>query len=250
MSIEFPQIGIQCTKKKDIEANLEKRKKIKVDPFRQKVKEIDLNAVKLCFQENYKMFKIHTFDSSSKVFLAPVPEPGSKDKPHHNTTLAPICSNPIFNKHAENLKILDISDNQASVVGNKKIIILTEKLPKPEDIAVRFSDQDGWEDWGCFESGHVHKQVAITLKVPEYVNQNIKRMKKVSLEIIKMSDNGSSESVDFYYTPLLGKGTFLELFIQLFTLAMFQILTLNLRKKTKSTMMKSLKRHPRDGILK
>jgi c-Rel proto-oncogene protein len=55
MMIEFPQIGIQCTKKKDIEANLEKRKKIRVDPFRQEVNrnEIDLNAVRLCFQVCY-----------------------------------------------------------------------------------------------------------------------------------------------------------------------------------------------------
>ena len=50
LSIEFPQIGIQCTKKKDVEENLEKRRKLKVDPFGQKVSEIDLNAVKLCFQ--------------------------------------------------------------------------------------------------------------------------------------------------------------------------------------------------------
>ena len=50
--MEFPQIGIQCTKKKDIEANLEKRKKINVNPFLQEVNmsEIDLNVVKLCFQ--------------------------------------------------------------------------------------------------------------------------------------------------------------------------------------------------------
>ena len=52
MTMEFPQIGIQCTKKKDIEANLEKRKKINVNPFLQEVNmsEIDLNVVKLCFQ--------------------------------------------------------------------------------------------------------------------------------------------------------------------------------------------------------
>ena len=52
MTVEFPWIGIQNTKQKDIEANLEKRRTIKVDPFRQKVDEIDLNAVKLCFQVN------------------------------------------------------------------------------------------------------------------------------------------------------------------------------------------------------
>ena len=61
MTMEFPQIGIQCTKKKDIEANLEKRKKINVNPFLQEVNmsEIDLNVVKLCFQ--VKRIKIDNF---------------------------------------------------------------------------------------------------------------------------------------------------------------------------------------------
>ena len=61
MTMEFPQIGIQCTKKKDIEANLEKRKKINVNPFLQEVNmsEIDLNVVKLCFQ--VKIFIIDNF---------------------------------------------------------------------------------------------------------------------------------------------------------------------------------------------
>ena len=138
-----------------------------------------------------------------QVFIEPVQEAGYSGKSNFTTTLAPICSNPIFNKHAENLKIIDISDNQATVTGNKKIIILTEKLPKPEDIAIRFSDpSSGWEDFGHFEPGHVHKQVAITLKVPKYKTQDIKESKKVLIELVKLSDNSSSEPIVFFYTPI------------------------------------------------
>jgi c-Rel proto-oncogene protein len=115
--------------------------------------------------------------------------------------LAPICSNPIFNKHAEHLKIIDISDNQDTVAGNKKIIILTEKLPKPEDVAIRFSDPTSeWSDYGQFEPANIHKQVAITLKVPRYC-QDIQERKKVILELIKVSDNCTSDPIDFFYTP-------------------------------------------------
>jgi c-Rel proto-oncogene protein len=219
MTMEFPQIGIQCTKKKEIEANLEKRKNIRVDPFRQEVilSEIDLNAVKLCFQVNCEVFNLYIYDDFLQVFLEPVPEPGFTGKSSFTTTLAPICSNPIFNKHAENLKIVDISDNQDTVAGNKKIIILTEKLPKPEDIAVRFSDPvSGWEARGYFEAGHVHKQVAITLKVPKYENQNLKEQKKVTIELIKLSDGNSSDPIAVFYTPIHVKGGIFFVFKQLF----------------------------------
>ena len=136
-----------------------------------------------------------------QVFLARVQEPDSTEKNKFTTTLAPICSNPIFNKHAEHLKIIDISDNQDTVAGKKKIIILTEKLPKPEDIAIRFSDPTSeWSDYGQFEPANIHKQVAITLKVPRYC-QDIQERKKVILELIKVSDNCTSDPIDFFYTP-------------------------------------------------
>ena len=56
MTVEFPHLGIQCVRKKDVEASLRERREIRVDPFRQgfrhieNTSSIDLNAVKLCFQ--------------------------------------------------------------------------------------------------------------------------------------------------------------------------------------------------------
>ena len=56
MTIEFPHLGIQCVRKKDVEASLRERRGIRVDPYRQGFRHmentgtIDLNAVKLCFQ--------------------------------------------------------------------------------------------------------------------------------------------------------------------------------------------------------
>ena len=56
MTVEFPHLGIQCVRKKDIAEALKLRQEIRVDPFRQgfghvdSPNSIDLNAVKLCFQ--------------------------------------------------------------------------------------------------------------------------------------------------------------------------------------------------------
>ncbi len=56
MTLEFPHLGIQCVRKKDVETSLKDRKSIRVDPYRQGFRHmdttsnIDLNAVKLCFQ--------------------------------------------------------------------------------------------------------------------------------------------------------------------------------------------------------
>lgn len=36
MSVSFPNLGIQCVKKKDIEEALREREEIRVDPFRSK----------------------------------------------------------------------------------------------------------------------------------------------------------------------------------------------------------------------
>jgi len=56
MTVEFPHLGIQCVRKKDIAEALKQRQEIRVDPYRQgfghaeNAGSIDLNAVKLCFQ--------------------------------------------------------------------------------------------------------------------------------------------------------------------------------------------------------
>jgi len=81
MTVEFPHLGIQCVRKKDIAEALKLRQEIRVDPFRQgfdhvnNPNSIDLNAVKLCFQ----------------VFLENPATPGK-----YTVILPPICSKPIY----------------------------------------------------------------------------------------------------------------------------------------------------------
>merc|ERR1712038_2243784 len=187
MSVEFPHLGIQCVRRRDIADALKQRQEIRVDPFRQgfghvdSPNSIDLNAVKLCFQ----------------VFLENPKTPGK-----YTVILDPVCSKPIFDAKAKKeLQIMDMSDNTAPADGGKKIIILCEKVSK-EDIKVRFSDYNGWEEWADFGAGDVHKQYAISFKVPRYQNINICDPVKVCVELVKPSDDTRSEEEEFYFTPV------------------------------------------------
>merc|ERR1712241_610163 len=186
MSVEFPHLGIQCVRRRDIADALKQRQEIRVDPYRQgfghvdSPNSIDLNAVKLCFQ----------------VFLENPRTPGK-----YTVILEPVCSKPIFDAKAKKeLQIMDMSDNTAPAEGGKKIIILCEKVSK-EDIKVRFYDYNGWEEWADFSAGDVHKQYAISFKVPKYQNINISQPVRVCVELVKPSDDSRSEEEEFFFTP-------------------------------------------------
>lgn len=193
MTVEFPHLGIQCVRKKDIAEALKQRQEIRVDPYRQgfghaeNAGSIDLNAVKLCFQ----------------VFLENPNTPGK-----YTVILPPVCSRPIFDAKAKKeLQIMDISDNTAPVDGGKKIIILCERVAR-DDIKVKFYDSDPgshWEELGEFQAADVHKQYAITLKTPRYHDQNISERKRVFIELVKPSDDSRSDPQEFFFEPLEGK---------------------------------------------
>merc|ERR1712018_966334 len=154
MTVEFPHLGIQCVRKKDIAEALKLRQEIRVDPFRQgfghvdSPNSIDLNAVKLCFQ----------------VFLENPSSPGK-----YTVILPPVCTRPIYDAKAKKeLQIMDISDNSAPADGGKKIIILCEKVSK-EDIKVRLYDYNGWEEWADFGSSGVHSSMPSHYQHPDTV---------------------------------------------------------------------------------
>jgi len=185
MSVEFPHLGIQCVRKKDVDQSLKVRKEIRVDPYRagfshcESPGSIDLNAVRLCFQ----------------AFLESPSHPGK-----YNVVLPPVSSNTVYDAKAKKeLQIMDISDISSPMEGGKKIIILCEKVTR-EDIKVRFYDQEaGWEGWGVFGPNDVHKQYAISLVTPAYTGPISALHRRVLVELVKPSDDSNSESIEFFY---------------------------------------------------
>ena len=125
MTAVFSKIAIESVKKQDIPQSLAKRQELGIDPFGQgfdtmksktDIASIELNQIRLCFQ----------------VFI-----PGDQKSQY---VAGPIAvSNVIKDKRIhDELSIINISENSATVNGGKKILLFTSKICK-DDIQVRFS---------------------------------------------------------------------------------------------------------------
>ncbi|XP_029345087.1 embryonic polarity protein dorsal isoform X2 [Acyrthosiphon pisum] len=188
MTESFQNLGIQCVKRKDIDKALRVREERKLDPFKtgfshkENPTSIDLNAVRLCFQ----------------AYLG-----GTQKRKY--CILEPIVSDPIYDKKAmSDLSICRLSDAAASIVGDKEIILLCDKITK-DDIQVRFfEEKDGkciWEDYGVFKASDVHKQVAIWFKTPKYKITEIDSPVNVWIQLKRPSDGMCSDALPFTFTP-------------------------------------------------
>ncbi|XP_070576755.1 putative transcription factor p65 homolog isoform X2 [Ptychodera flava] len=188
----FQNLGIQCVRKKDIQESLQKRKELRVDPFGTfhngqtlSVDDFELNVVRLCFQ----------------VFLPENDPQGSNNQPKFTVPLAPVTSEPIYDKKGATLHISRVDKHAGSAHGGDEIFILCDKIQK-EDIEVIFKDIEGeWEAKGQFGQNDVHRQVAIVVKTPPYVDPNITEPITIHMLLRRPSDGETSEPFDFRYKP-------------------------------------------------
>ncbi|BFZ06799.1 hypothetical protein BsWGS_09838 [Bradybaena similaris] len=185
--IVFPQIGIQCAKKKDVEAALKLRKEINVDPFQTGFdhvqSNIDLNVVRLCFQ----------------VFL-----PNEQGK--ITRVVPPVVSQAIHDKKSsKDLVICRVDRSSGKARGGDEIFLLCDKVNK-EDIKVKFYEEDNqgstvWEDYADFGQGDVHRQYAIVFRSPPYLSPEITKPVEVNMILLRPSDGETSENIPFTYMP-------------------------------------------------
>ncbi|KAM9425952.1 transcription factor p65 [Pholidichthys leucotaenia] len=179
----FPNLGIQCVKKKDVNEAITWRLHTNNNPFNipeSKVweEEFDLNSVRLCFQASITL-------PTGELF-----------------SLEPVVSQPIYDNRAPNtaeLKICRVNRNSGSCKGGDEIFLLCDKVQK-EDIEVRFF-QDSWEGKGTFSQADVHRQVAIVFRTPPYRDINLTEPVRVKMQLRRPSDREVSEPMDFQYLP-------------------------------------------------
>lgn len=189
MTAVFSKIAIESVKKQDIPQSLAKRQELSIDPFGQgfdtmksktDIASIELNQIRLCFQ----------------VFI-----PGDQSQ----YVAGPIAvSNVIKDKRIhEDLSIINISENYATVNGGKKILLFTSKICK-DDIQVRFSCNYNNKDYlleGNFGPNNVHKQHAISFTTPILPDQSITQEIHAKIYLFRPKDKMESKSKDFYFQP-------------------------------------------------
>lgn len=178
----FANLGIQCVRRKELEASLQKRRSQSIDPFQtghsKGIEDIDMNAVRLCFQCELEW------------------EDGKKD------CLKPVVSKPIYDKKAtttSQLKITRLNLDRGPCTGKTEVYMLCDKVQK-DDIEIIFR-RDSWKANGEFAQTDVHRQVGIVFKTPPYQDQSITEEVEVNLCLRRISDQMESEPVTFTYVP-------------------------------------------------
>ncbi|XP_051535984.1 transcription factor RelB homolog isoform X2 [Myxocyprinus asiaticus] len=178
----FANLGIQCVRRKELDASLQKRRNKNIDPFNtghsKSIEDMDMNVVRLCFQCEL--------------------ERKDGDRIH----LAPVVSNPIYDKKATTtaeLKINRLNVIRGPCTGKTEIYMLCDKVQK-DDIDIIFSLED-WEAKAEFAQTDVHRQIAIVFKSPPFREQNIYEEVEVNVCLRRLSDRMDSEPVKFTYIP-------------------------------------------------
>ncbi|XP_046718196.1 transcription factor RelB isoform X2 [Silurus meridionalis] len=176
----FVNLGIQCVRRKELDASLMRRKKKNIDPFStghsKSIEDMDMNVVRLCFQCEL--------------------ERNDGEKTH----LYPVVSNPIYDKKATTtaeLKINRLNIVQGPCTGKTEIYMLCDKVQK-DDIEIIFS-LGNWEAKAEFAQTDVHRQIAIVFKSPPYQEQDIAEEVEVNVSLRRISDRMYSEPVKFTY---------------------------------------------------
>ncbi|XP_008307344.1 uncharacterized protein relb isoform X2 [Cynoglossus semilaevis] len=178
----FANLGIQCVRRKELDLSLQKRRSQNVDPFQtghsKGIEDLDMNAVRLCFQCELEW------------------DDGHKD------SLSPVVSTTIYDKKAtttSQLKITRLNKYKDSCYGMTEVFMLCDKVQK-DDIEIIFR-RGSWKANGEFTQTDVHRQIAIVFKTPPYQDQNITEEVDVSVSLRRISDQMESEPVTFTYQP-------------------------------------------------
>uniref|UniRef100_A0A6I8NPQ8 Transcription factor RelB n=1 Tax=Ornithorhynchus anatinus TaxID=9258 RepID=A0A6I8NPQ8_ORNAN len=178
----FNNLGIQCVRKREIEAAIERKIQLGIDPFSagslRNHQEVDMNVVRICFQASYR------------------------DPQGQPRRLEPVLSEPVYDKKSTNtseLRICRLNKDSGPCTGGEELYLLCDKVQK-EDISVVFST-DSWEGRADFSQADVHRQIAIVLKTPPYEDLEIPAPVRVRVFLQRLTDGVCSDPLPFTYLP-------------------------------------------------
>ncbi|XP_051845388.1 transcription factor RelB isoform X2 [Antechinus flavipes] len=179
----FNNLGIQCVRKREIEAAIERKIQLGIDPYNagslKNHQEVDMNVVRICFLASYR-------DAQGQL-----------------RRLEPVLSDPVYDKKSTNtseLRICRINKESGPCTGGEELYLLCDKVQK-EDISVVFSTAS-WEGRADFSQADVHRQIAIVFKTPPYEDLSIPEPVTVNVFLQRLTDGVCSEPLPFTYLPL------------------------------------------------
>ncbi|CAB0044847.1 unnamed protein product [Trichogramma brassicae] len=186
MKVVLKNLAIQRVDERDVAAELEIRKRAKVDPFQtgyehaSETSKIDLGCVRMCFQ----------------VFLK------NKVTQKFDVMLDPVVSEPILDTSAENdISIQFASHASDSVIGGTEMCLLCKRLDRDDIKVVFFDDESGWKSEARLSSPGVWNRCALLFKVPTYCDPGIEEPRQVTVQLRRPSDGAVSQAVPFTYRP-------------------------------------------------
>nr|XP_020028567.1 transcription factor RelB isoform X3 [Castor canadensis] len=169
----FNNLGIQCVRKKEIEAAIERKIQLGIDPYNagslKNHQEVDMNVVRICFQASYR--------------------------DHHGQMrhMDPVLSEPVYDKKSTNtseLRICRINKESGPCTGGEELYLLCDKVQKAS-----------WEGRADFSQADVHRQIAIVFKTPPYEDLEISEPVTVNVFLQRLTDGVCSEPLPFTYLP-------------------------------------------------
>lgn len=130
------------------------------------------------------------------------------------TGFAPIASNPIFGKCDDRLHIWDISDVESPVAGQKKMILLCDRIDvKDTGLKILVKDDSNQVIWHRLidldfnatpNKVRVHNGVAITFFTPPYFDLNITDSVEAKVHLYRKDDPQNMDGINsmaFKYVP-------------------------------------------------
>ncbi|KAJ8372610.1 hypothetical protein AAFF_G00280750 [Aldrovandia affinis] len=178
----FSSLGIQCVKRKEMDAALERRRSLKIDPFNtshtKSIEDMDMNVVRLCFQCEVER------------------------RSGEWVPLEPVVSKPMYDNKAtitSELKIYRLNVERGPCTGKNEIYMLCDKVAK-DDIEILFT-KGTWKAKAEFAQTDVHRQIAVVFKTPPYQELDISQEVEVDVILRRLSDQMDSEPVPFTYLP-------------------------------------------------
>ncbi|XP_023391015.1 transcription factor RelB [Pteropus vampyrus] len=109
----FNNLGIQCVRKKEIEAAIERKIQLGIDPYNagslKNHQEVDMNVVRICFQASYR------------------------DQQGQMRQMDPVLSEPVYDKKSTNtseLRICRINKESGPCTGGEELYLLCDKVQK------------------------------------------------------------------------------------------------------------------------